>query len=273
MLIKSLKVFKNYTYLLQQLVIRDFKVKYKRSFLGVLWSVLNPLFTMLIMYVVFSSVFDMKAANIKNFSIYLLSAIVLFNFFSEATNLSLGAVVSNFNLLTKVYMPKYIFPLSKVLSSALNFVFSFLALYFIVIVQACMGLVPFNWTNILIPYDLVCMLVFCIGLGLVLSTLTVFFRDMFYIWGVLLTAWMYFTPIMYPMSMIESSKQPFTHYLVIVMKINPLYQFINFARTILLDGAVPTLGQFIFVMIWAVLMLLVGILFFRSKQDKFVYYI
>jgi len=273
--LNSYKVFKNYLYLLQQLVIRDFKVKYKRSVLGVLWSVLNPLFTMLIMYVVFSSFFKVKDASISNFAVYLLAGIVLFNFFSEATSLSLGAVVGNFNLLTKVYMPKYIFPLSKVLSSAVNFVFSLIAMYLIVILQVIFGALPkFTWwTNLLLPYDLICMLIFCIGLGLALSALTVFFRDMFYIWGVVLTAWMYLTPIMYPMDMIENSKQPWVPYLIPLMKSNPLYQFINFARVILLQGAVPTFGQFMFVLAWALIMLLVGILFFRSKQDKFVYYI
>lgn len=273
-LIKSYNVFKNYRYLLSQLVIRDFKVKYKRSVLGVLWSVLNPLFTMMILYIVFSSVFKMSTlGNIKNFSAYLLTGIVLFNFFSEATNLSLGAVVGNFNLLTKVYMPKYIFPLSKVLSSALNFVFSLLALYLIVTIQAFLGMLPFSWANLLLPYDLICMVLFCIGMGLVLSTLTVFFRDMYYIWGVVLTAWMYFTPIMYPISIIHKSTEWWAPIIFNVMKINPLYQFINFARTIILNGEVPTFGQFMFVLIWAVVMLFIGILFFRKNQDKFIYFI
>lgn len=272
-LIKSIGVFKNYLYLLQQLVIRDFKVKYKRSVLGVLWSVLNPLFTMLIMYVVFSSFFNVKSAGIKNYSVYLLSGIVLFNFFSEATNLSLGAIVGNFDLLTKVYMPKYIFPLSKILSSGLNFVFSLVALYIIVIVQACFGLVPFNWTNLLIPFDLICMLIFCIGLGLVLSTLTVYFRDMYYIWGVVLTAWMYFTPIMYSFDLIQTSGRSWAPLVVTLMKCNPLYQYINFARVILLKGVVPTYSQFLIIFSISLVMLLVGVLFFRSKQDKFIYYI
>ena len=273
-LAKSVRVFKNYLYLLQQLVIRDFKVKYKRSVLGVLWSVLNPLLTMIIMYVVFSEFFNMRSdGTIKSYSVYLLSGIVLFNFMAEATNLSLGAVVGNFNLLTKVYMPKYIFPLSKVLSSAVNFIFSLLALYLIVIIQAFMGLVPFNWTNFLLIYDLVFMTVFCIGMGLVLSTLTVFFRDMYYIWGVVMTAWMYLTPIMYTTDLIAKSHKAYVPYVLFIMKVNPLYQFINFARTILLKGLVPTPGQFLYVFLCAFVMLVIGIFFFRSKQDKFVYYI
>jgi ABC-2 type transport system permease protein len=273
-LITSLKVFRQYLYLLQQLVVRDFKVKYKRSMLGVLWSVLNPLFTMIILYVVFSAFFNRPSMGIPNYSVYLLSGIVLYNFFSESTNLSIGAIANNFELLTKIYMPKYIFPLSKVLSSAVNFIFSLVALYIIVIVQAIMGKVPFTWANLLLPYDLICMLVFCIGMGLVLSCVTVFFRDVFYVWGVVLTAWMYLTPIMYPLSMVEGTKYSFNrHLLVQIMQVNPLYQFINYARTILLYGKVPTLSQHFYVLAWAVVMLVFGLLIFRSKQDKFVFYI
>lgn len=274
-LINSIKVFRNYEYLLQQLVNRDFKVKYKRSVLGVLWSVLNPLLTMLILYVVFSSIFMVKAsAEIKNYLVYLLSGIVIFNFVSEATNLSLGAVVGNFNLITKVYMPKYIFPVSKVLSAAINFAFSLVALYLIVVIQILMHLLPpLSWTNIFMVYDLACLVVFCIGLGLVLATLTVFFRDMYYIWGVILTAWTYFTPIMYPISLIQNGTEWWAHYVAKLMKLNPLYHYVTFARTILLNAGMPTAFQFFAVAFCSILMLVIGLLFFRSKQDKFVYYI
>lgn len=270
----SLKVFKRYSYLLQQLVSRDFKVKYKRSVLGVLWSVLNPLLTMAILYVVFTTFFNMKSSgSIKNYAVYLLSGIVLWNYFAEATNLSLGAVVGNFNLITKVYMPKYIFPLSKVLSSALNLLFSLVALYLIVAVQVAMGLLPFGWTNLLLPYDLVMLTVFAIGMGLMLSAITVFFRDMYYIWGVVLTAWMYFTPIMYSFDLVESSKLWYAHKVMLLMKCNPMYQYVNFARVILLNNQVPTAGQFFLTFLCSALMLVIGLLFFRRQQDKFIYYI
>lgn len=270
----SLKVFKKYSYLLEQLVSRDFKVKYKRSVLGVLWSVLNPLLTMVILYFVFTTFFNMRSSgSIKDYSVYLLSGIVLWNYFAEATNLSLGAVVGNFNLITKVYMPKYIFPLSKVLSSALNMLFSLVALYLIVGVQAVRGQVPFGWTNLLLPYDLVMLTVFATGMGLVLSTITVFFRDMYYIWGVVLTAWMYFTPIMYSFDLVKNSQLWYAPKVLLLMKCNPLYQYVNFARVILLNNQVPTAGQFALTFICSVLMLVIGVLFFRRQQDKFIYYI
>ena len=274
----SLKIFRRYSYLLQQLVSRDFKVKYKRSVLGVLWSVLNPLFTMTILYFVFSAFFGMGKAGTggvgTDYICYLLVGITLFNFFSEATSLSLGAVVGNFNLITKVYMPKYIFPLSKVLSSSLNLLFSLIAMYAIVIIRAIMGAIPpLSWVNIFMVYDLACLLVFTIGMGLLLSALTVFFRDMFYIYGVVTTAWMYLTPILYPVSQIAKIPQWFTPALLVVIKINPLYHFINYARTIILYGQIPTLGQHFFCLICALAVLVVGLMFFLSRQAKFIYYI
>ncbi len=294
-IVNSIKVFKHYSYLLQQLVSRDFKVKYKRSVLGVAWSVLNPLFTMIILNVVFSQLFGLgRSGAIKSYPVYLLTGIVLFNYFSEATNLCNGAVVGNFNLLTKVYIPKYIFPLSKVLSAAINLLFSLLALYIIVFEEAirthieaanAMAVAPkaketlvlvanqvnISWTHLLLPYDLICMIIFCIGIGLFLSALTVFFRDMFYIWGVVLTAWNYLTPIMYPESIIAGSR--FEPFMSAVYKINPLYYFIKYARTAVLDNAVPSWQLHVACLVCAFAMLIIGLLFFRKKQDKFIYYI
>ncbi len=291
----SIKVFKRYLYLLHQLVSRDFKVKYKRSVLGVAWSVLNPLFTMIILNVVFSQLFHMGSnGTITNYPVYLLTGIVLFNYFSEATNLCNGAVVTNFNLLTKVYIPKYIFPLSKTLSSAVNLLFSLIALYLIVIVEVIsthmavakavashastaviQGLVTtevnITWVHLLLPFALVCMVIFCIGMGLFLSALTVFFRDMFYIWGVVMTAWNYLTPLMYPESIVDKSKYaPMMHF---IFKVNPLYYFVKFARTVVLNNTLPPLQLYLECLFCAFVMLIIGLFFFKSKQDKFIYYI
>lgn len=272
-IMKSVEVFKHYKYLLQQLVARDFKVKYKRSVLGVAWSVLNPLFTMLILNLVFSALFAMgKYSDIKDYPIYLLTGLVLFNFFSEATNLCNGAVVGNFNLLTKVYIPKYIFPLSKVLSAAVNMLFSLIALYLIFFIEMARGKgVSLSPTHFLLLFDLACFVIFTIGVGLILSTLTVFFRDMFYIWGVVLTAWQYLTPIMYPASMVNGTK--YQGFMTTVFHVNPLYYFMYYARDCVLNNAVPSLKVHLACIVCAFGCLLIGVLFFRSKQDKFIYYI
>lgn len=271
----SIKVFKHYLYLLQQLVSRDFKVKYKRSVLGVAWSVLNPLFTMIILDLVFSTLFAVRNyEEITDYPVYLLTGIVLFNFFSEATNLCNGAIVTNFNLITKVYIPKYIFPFSKVLSSAVNLLFSLIALYIIFIEEMIRThSVSFSFTHFLLIYDIACLIVFTIGIGLILSALTVFFRDMFYIWGVVLTAWNYLTPIMYPVSMITSHKSLVASIMTFVFKINPLYYYVSYARSVVLSNAVPSLKMHLACFGCAILFLAIGITFFRKKQDKFIYYI
>lgn len=263
-------MFKRYKFLLGQLVARDFKVKYKRSVLGVLWSVLNPLFTMIILSLVFSSIFHLEnSPDVVDYSAFLLIGIVLWNYFAEATSIGMGGIVYNFGLLTKVYIPKYIFPISKVLSSALNMLFALIPMYIIAVVK----IRHFYWVNIFLPYDLICLIGFASGLALLLSALTVFFRDMFYIHNVITTAWMYLTPVMYSVTQIAHGHVWYVRYLVIVMKINPMYQYLTFARTIILSGRIPTLFQFVTVAVYAAVMLIIGGLFFRSKQDKFIYYI
>lgn len=267
-MINSLKIFKRYSYLLQQLVIRDFKVKYKRSILGVLWSVLNPLFTMLVLTVVFEGVMQLKgSATVKSYPVFLLSGLLFWNYFSEATSLAMGAVVNNFNLITKVYMPKYIFPLSKVLSSAINFLFSLVALYVIILFQP----VKVTWLHLFLPLDMIYLIIFAMGVALFLSAITVFFRDMFYIYGVLTTAWMYLTPIMYPIQVIQNSK--YHWFMMPLMKINPMYYYITYARTIIMDGQLPSLHTNLVCLAASLLTLLIGTLFFRWKQDRFIYYI
>lgn len=270
----SWKVFLHYRYLLGQLVSRDFKVKYKRSVLGVLWSVLNPLLTMVIMSIVFIQLFHMggRGSGVPDYPVYLLSGLVLWNGFSEATNMAIGSIIGNFPLLTKVYIPKYIFPLSKVLSSSINMLFSFIALYFIMIVEVGRGQIPFLWQNVFMPYDFVCVLVFAIGVGLIISALTVFFRDMIYIWGVIMTAWMYLTPIMYSMELVKDSQKWYTPYFITAMKFNPMYHFVDFAHTIIFVGT-PGAVQFINCAAFALIALVIGIVFFRSQQDRFILYI
>ncbi|MFT9076597.1 ABC transporter permease [Ethanoligenens sp.] len=267
-MLNTFKNFKKYSYLLQQLVIRDFKVKYKRSILGVLWSVLNPLFTMIVLTVVFEGVMQLKgSATIKSYPVYLLSGLLFWNYFSEASSLAMGSVVNNFNLINKVYMPKYIFPLSKVLSSAINFVFSLVALYAIIFFQP----VPLSWMHIFLPLDMIYTVIFAMGVSLFLSAITVFFRDMFYIYGVLITMWMYMTPIIYTIDTIERSK--YHWFMMPIVKINPMYYYITYARQIILYGQMPTLHMNLVCLGASLLTLLIGGLFFRWQQDRFIYHI
>lgn len=253
--------FKKYAFLMQQLVSRDFKVKYKRSVLGIVWSLLYPVLMMGVMAIVFSNVFKFSMPGV-NYLVYLLSGLVMFNYFSEASNLAMSSVVANFALINKVYIPKYIFPLTKCLFVGINFLLTLIPLYLIIIFTGT-GL---NWYHLLLPYSFVCLFLFTLGMGLILATVSVFLRDMFYIYGIFIMIWTYLTPIMYDINMISEKFR-------LVLKFNPLYQFINFARTIILRAEMPTIGQFAGCGISAIVILLFGIFIFRKKQDKFIYYV
>lgn len=254
-------VFKKYGFLIQQLVIRDFKVKYKRSFLGVLWSLLYPILMMAVMAIVFSNVFKFSTPGVSYLT-YLITGLTLFNYFSEASNLAMSSVVGNFSLINKVYIPKYIFPLSKCLFVGINFLLTLIPLYLVIFFTGT----GINWYHLLLPYCFLCLFLFTIGMGFILSTISVFMRDMFYIYGILISIWTYMTPIMYDIKMLDPN-------FAFILKFNPLYQYINFARTIILYGNCPTIGQFAGCGVSALIVLLFGVFIFRKKQDKFIYYV
>lgn len=256
--IKNLLSLRKFTFLLTQLVKRDFKIKYRGSLLGILWSVLNPLLNMIVLSIVFSHVFR----AVDNYKMYLLSGIVIFNFFSEATNITTNSVVSNFGLLTKVYFPKFIIPLSKVLFFAINFMIN---IFVFMILGIFMEIKP--WIGyLLIPYVMVCVLTFTMGVSFILSTLQVFFRDTQHLYSVITTIWMYATPILYPIETITSPA------LLAVFKINPMYVFVDFLRQITLYSSVPPVESFLSCALWAVGMFIIGGIIFVKNQSKFIYY-
>lgn len=252
---------KKYMFLLQQLVSRDFKVKYKRSILGVVWSLLYPLLTMAVMAIVFSNVFKFSTPGVSYLA-YLLSGLVMFNYFSEASNLAMSSVVANFSLLNKIYIPKYIFPLSKCLFVGINFLLTLIPLY-VVLFATGTGI---NIYHIFLPYAYLCLFMFTLGMGFILSAVSVFLRDMFYIYGIVIMMWTYLTPIMYDISSISPRLQPF-------LKLNPLYHYINFAREIILYGRIPQPFTWLTCIVSAVIVLLIGVVVFKKTQDKFIYYV
>ncbi|XOQ42843.1 MAG: Transport permease protein [Clostridium sp.] len=251
--------FTKYKFLLDQLVDRDFKTKYKRSVLGVLWSFLNPLLTMMVQYIVFSTIFK---TDIPNYPVYLLTGIVFFNFFAEAVGMALNSIVSSASLITKVYIPKYIFPISRVMSSFINFSLSLIPL-FIVIFLTGTTITP---AVLLLPFAIVCTIIFCIGMGMLLASSMVFFRDTQFLWSVISLLWMYATPLFYPESIIPAR---FTF----VLKFNPMYHFIRFARAVLQQGISPQPKAYLFCLIAALVPFFVGAFVFKKTQDKFMLYI
>ena len=252
-------IWKKYRFLIEQLVARDFKTKYKRSVLGYLWSFLNPLLTMLVQYIVFSTIFR---SGIENYPVYLLSGIILFNFFSEAVGQGLGAIVYNASLITKVYVPKYIYPVTKVASTSINLFISIIPLLLVTMLTG----VKITPAILLLPFVLGCLLLFCVGMVLMLSAAMVFFRDTQYLWGIISMVWMYATPLFYPENIIPPHFR-------FIQTCNPMYHMIKFARTIFIDGVSPAPSLYGTCILSAVLTCIVGAFVFKKTQDKFVLYI
>ena len=249
----------NYKFLISQLVIRDFKSKYKRSILGVFWSFLNPLLTMTVQFLVFSTFFK---ADTQNYPIYLLSGVVCFSFFSECTTMCLSSISSNARLITKVYIPKYIFPLSRTISSSINLGISLVPLFL-----ACLILgVILKPQALLFFFFLACLIVFSLGIGLFLSALMVYFRDIQFLWTVIIQVWMYATPIFYPAEIVPNKYR-------FILRINPLYHFIGNARTCLINGVSPEPKAYLFCLGFALISLLIGSYTFKKTQDNFALYL
>lgn len=248
-----------YSFLLKQLVVRDFKVKYKRSVLGMAWSFLNPLLTMIVQYLVFSTLFK---SDIPNYIVYLLIGIIFFNYFAETVSLGMTSITGNSNLINKVYLPKYIYPISKVLSSFINFALSLIPLFLVMIITKT----KFHLSVILLVYDLICFIGFVIGIVLILSTLMVFFRDIQFLWSVLSMVWMYLTPIFYPASIIPEK-------FLDVYKMNPMYQYITFARIAIIDGRSPAPSTYLWCLLCSIVSLTLGIVIFKKEKEKLILYI
>lgn len=248
--------FKKYYPVLVQFVQRDFKTKYRRSVLGVLWSVLNPLGTMIVMTIVFSSFFRF---NIENFPVYLMCGQLIFNFFNESSVTAMNSIVGNSSLIQKVYIPKYLLPLSSVLSSLVNLLTSFIALVIVLLFTRT----PLSWTVLLIFIPIFYTMLFSYGLGLILSVIATSFRDMQHLYGVVTVAWSYLTPIFYPMDILPDNIKT-------LVKFNPLTQFVEMMRSVVLYGQAPTVNQIIYCTVVCFVFLVLGLFVFKKHEDNFI---
>lgn len=252
-------VLKKYGFLMKQLVSRDFKTRYKRSVLGVFWSFLNPLLMMIVQYIVFSQLFK---SDIDNYAGYLLCGTVAFNFFNEGVGQALTSIVGNASLITKVYLPKYVYPITRVLSSGINLLMSLIPL---VIVALLTG-EKITKSYLMLPYILICLMIFTMGMGMIMASAMTFFRDMQFLWGVLSMIWMYITPLFYPLSIVP--KEVRTYFVI-----NPMYHYVDAIRSIILNGMTPRPVEFAICTMCALAMFIVGSCVFKKSQDKFIFYI
>lgn len=248
-----------YRSLLLELVKRDIKKKYRRSVLGILWSMLNPFLTMLIMAMVFSSFFKFA---IENFPVYLLTGQLIFNFYAEATNTAMGSILENASLIKKVYVPKHIFPIARVLSSCVNFILSLPGLMLVLIITKA----PLKFSMLLGIVPIIYLLFFCFGVGLVLASIAVYFRDMFHLYGVLLTAVSYLTPLFYPKEIVPEEYRYLINY-------NPLVYFVDLFREIIYYGKIPTLESHLNCIFIVIISLFLGVVIFNMNRKKFILHI
>lgn len=248
-----------YKDLLKELILKEIKMKYKNSVLGILWSMLDPLLTMMILTIVFGSIFK---KDIPNFPVYVLIGRISFSFFSESTRAAMEAVLNNKQLIKKIYVPKYLFPLSKVCASFITFMISFIPL---LIVMALTG-IKFHKVNLLIVFPLIYLLLISIGVGLFLCTIRVFFGDIKHLYGAILLMVMYMTPIFYPANIIADRFVNF-------VRLNPLFTVVNMFRDVLMYNTVPTLESHLVCIILSMIYLGIGLIAFYKNQDKFILHI
>lgn len=251
-------------FILKQLVTKDFKRKYRRSVLGIAWSVLNPLMMMIVMSVVFSFVFR---ADIENYPLYLILGNITFSFMSESTSQALMSFIDAAPLLKKVRVSRFVFPVQKVLFALVNFTFSLVA---VALVMLWFRVVP-TWHIIWLPVCLFLLVLFCSGIGLIVGSLAVFFRDVVHLWSVILTAWTYLTPIFWVPTQLAANGAP--AWVMSIVELNPMYGFVTFMRDIFLWNQNPSMQTLALCVIWAAIMLGIGILVFHKTQHKFILYI
>jgi len=224
-----MEIFK-YKDLVKELVVRDIKVKYKKSVLGILWSILNPLLMMIVL--------------------------------SIATNMSMMSILGNGGLIKKVYLPKYIFPLSKTLFGLVNLIFSLIAVFIVILfTKQKIGI-----SSLFIPLLFMYITIFSLGIGFILSSTAVFFRDIIHLYGILLIVWNYLTPVFYPLEIVPDKYRNF-------ISLNPMTYYVDYFRKILLYNEIPDLNLNFICFFVSVISLLIGILIFKKNQNKFILFI
>jgi ABC-2 type transport system permease protein len=255
--IEELIALWKYRDLIYQLVRRDIVARYKRSVLGVAWTMLNPLGTMLVMVVVFSHVFD----STDNYAAYVLTGIICWTMFSQSTSMAMNSMVWGSQLIKQIYVPRSSFVISTILASMVNFVLSLVPLFLIFAVTG----VPLRPSALLLPIHMIFLFSFSLGVALLLSTLAVFFPDIADLYPVILMAWMYLTPIIMPLEFYREILNG------LLLYINPFYYIVNLFRILMLDGFVPHLQTWIATGVSSFGILIIGWIVFTMKADDFAY--
>lgn len=252
------KVRKN-RFLFEELVKRDFNKKYKRTVLGMLWSMLAPLMTLLVMAVVFTNFFGRTTPH---YIIYMFAGNLIFFYYREATSGGMSALVANSSIFTKVNVPKYLFVFSKNVSSLINFGLTLIIFFIFVAIDG----IPFTWKFLMLIFPTVCLLIFNIGVGLILSALFIIFKDVQYLYDVFSTMLMYLSAIFYTIDTYPQKMQLFFYF-------NPIYVYITYFRAILIDDAIPSLSFHLLCAFYAFATMFIGAVIYKKYNYKFLYYV
>ncbi|MBN1069071.1 ABC transporter permease [Clostridium botulinum] len=258
-MLTQVKTFCNYRALLWEFVKKDIKLKYRNSVLGIVWSMLNPLLVMVVLTFIFSNIFK---SSIPNFPVYCLSGRLIYDFFSQATNQSMNSITGKSSLIKKIYVPKYLYPLSRVISSFIISLISFIPLIAIMIITKVKvtKMIAFSF------YPLISLFFIALGLGLILATINVFFRDMQHLYSVVLLIIMYMSAIFYSPSIIN-------HKYAFVLKLNPIFPVISTFRDCVLYGKITDYGDWQLCLFYPIVTMIIGLIAFYKNQDKFILHI
>lgn len=255
----SLDIMQKNQFLFEELVKRDYKKRYKRTVLGMLWSILSPLFMLTILAVIFGNFFGI---SIEHYVIYLFSGQVIFNYFTEATNEGMLALVSNSSIFTKINVPKYLFLFSKNVSALINFGIILLIYFCFVAFEG----IAFTWKFLFLVYPIICLILFNLGMGLILSALYIFFKDIQYLYRLFTQVVMYGSAIFYSIDILPQNLQ-------VLFYFNPIFVCITYFRSIVLHNAIPDLCLHLLLAGYAIVLFGIGCLVYKKYNYKFLYYV
>ena len=265
-------MFKKYENLLGELTRKNVKLKYRNSWLGIFWSFLQPLLNMIVLSVIFTQLFKHRNEDVVCFPVYLFAGRLMLDFFNTATRQAMTSFRTNAAIIKKVYVPKYMYPLSSIFSCFVTLAISLLCYVFVWVFFKITGVanghaLTLSWNILLMPVPMLLILFFSTGIGLVLSVLCVYFRDIEYIWGVFQTLLLYMVPVLYHISAIKND------YIRFIIRINPLYHMMEMFRQCVLYGEILNWKMLIYATITSVLTLIVGMIIFDWRSDDIIYHL
>ena len=249
---------KKHSFLFEELVKRDFNSKYKGTSLGVVWSLLSPLLSLLVMRIVFTQFFGRNTAH---YTIYLFAGNIVYSYFKDSTTNGMTSLTSNAGIITKINIPKYLFLLSKNISCLFNFLLTLVIFFLFVVIDG----ISFSWTMLLIVYPILCLVVFNLGVGMILSAMYVFFKDVKYLYDI-------FTLLLHYMSAIFYTVDSYPQAVQNLFMLNPVYVFIRYIRIAVIDGQVPSAVHHLLCAAYAIVLLVIGCIIYKKSNYKFVYY-